>query len=270
MLKTLGRGFKSTLFALSNNNLKSKNIATPQTLISFIPNFDASSPNFRYKNATFFSSASCSSSDLRPKLGDSNASSTHSNDLKDDDARFGASVLSDDLDEEDESECGSNDDDDNGFGALDLFDKNAASKDEKKSYKEEDDEEEEEKDESRNPIVREICRLIDLRHAWNPQMESQLRLLLRSLKPRQVSAVLRSQRDERAAVSFFYWADRQWRYRHAPEVFDVMLQLLSKTKLCEASRRIMRLMIRRGLSRRPEHFACLMLSYSRAESSGPR
>nr|CAD1841519.1 unnamed protein product [Ananas comosus var. bracteatus] len=109
MLKTLGRGFKSTLFALSNNNLKSKNIATPQTLISFIPNFDASSPNFH------------------------------------DDARFGASVLSDDLDEEDESECGSNDDDDNGFGALDLFDKNAASKDEKKSYKEEDDEEEEER-----------------------------------------------------------------------------------------------------------------------------
>ncbi|PKA46928.1 hypothetical protein AXF42_Ash020913 [Apostasia shenzhenica] len=54
--------------------------------------------------------------------------------------------------------------------------------------------------ESRHPLVNETCRLIGLRHAWNPKLERELRRLLRSLKPPQVSAVLRAQPDARLAV----------------------------------------------------------------------
>nr|POE86075.1 pentatricopeptide repeat-containing protein, mitochondrial [Quercus suber] len=119
-------------------------------------------------------------------------------------------------------------------------------------------------DEIRHPLVREICRLIELRLAWNPKLEGELRHLLRSLKPRQVCAVLRSQADERVALKLFYWADRQWRYRHDPIVYYTMLEVLIKTKLCQGARRVLRLMARRGIVRRPEAFGYVMLSYSRA------
>lgn len=91
-------------------------------------------------------------------------------------------------------------------------------------------------DEIRHPLVREICRLIELRLAWNPKLEGELRHLLRSLKPRQVCAVLRSQADEQVALKLFYWADRQWRYRHDPIVYYTMLEVLRKTKLCVLDR----------------------------------
>jgi hypothetical protein len=44
-------------------------------------------------------------------------------------------------------------------------------------------------DEKRHPLVREICRLIELSSSWNPKLEGELRHLLRSLKSRQVCAV---------------------------------------------------------------------------------
>ena len=119
-------------------------------------------------------------------------------------------------------------------------------------------------DELRHPLVREICRLIELRSAWNPKLEGELRHLLRSLKPRQVCAVLRSQADERVALKLFYCADRQWRYRHDPIVYYTMLEVLSKTKLCQGARRVLRLMARRGIVRRPEAFGYVMVSYGRA------
>ena len=58
--------------------------------------------------------------------------------------------------------------------------------------------------EFRHPVVREVCRLITLSSAWNPNFEGRLRHLLRSLKPSLVCAVLRSQADERVALNFFY------------------------------------------------------------------
>jgi pentatricopeptide repeat protein len=67
--------------------------------------------------------------------------------------------------------------------------------------------------------------------------------------------VLRA-RDAYPAFEFFHWADRQWRYRHAPEVFDETLRLLSRTRLHDPVRRVVR--------RSPRQFAHLMLSYSRA------
>ncbi|KAL6991534.1 hypothetical protein U1Q18_009645 [Sarracenia purpurea var. burkii] len=102
-------------------------------------------------------------------------------------------------------------------------------------------------DEVRHPLVKEICRLIDLRSAWTPKLESELRHLLRILKPQQICAVLRSQNDERVALKFFYWADRQWRYRHDPIVYYAMLEVLSKTKLRQGARRVLHLMMRRGI-----------------------
>ncbi|PSS02533.1 Pentatricopeptide repeat-containing protein [Actinidia chinensis var. chinensis] len=51
-------------------------------------------------------------------------------------------------------------------------------------------------------------------NGWTPKLENELRYLLRSLKPWQVCVVLRSQNDDWAALKFFYWDDRQWRYRH--------------------------------------------------------
>ncbi|EMS46489.1 hypothetical protein TRIUR3_12948 [Triticum urartu] len=81
-----------------------------------------------------------------------------------------------------------------------------------------------------------------------------------------VRAVLRAQAqtDARAAFEFFRWADRQWCYRHAPEVFDEMLSLLGRTRLHDPARRVMRLMIHRRMRRGTQQFAHLMLSYSRA------
>jgi pentatricopeptide repeat protein len=75
--------------------------------------------------------------------------------------------------------------------------------------------------------------------------------------------VLRA-RDAYPAFEFFHWADRQWRYRHAPEVFDETLCLLSRTRLHDPVRRVVRPMICRGVRRSPRQFAHLMLSYSRA------
>ncbi|KAK4769745.1 hypothetical protein SAY87_030277 [Trapa incisa] len=82
--------------------------------------------------------------------------------------------------------------------------------------------------------------------------------------PRQVCVVIRSQQDERMALKFFYWAERQWRYRHDPIVYAVMLEILSKTKLYQGAPRILRLIERKGISRPPEVFQCVMISYSRA------
>ncbi|CAD6266884.1 unnamed protein product [Miscanthus lutarioriparius] len=121
-------------------------------------------------------------------------------------------------------------------------------------------------EELRSRLVRDTCRLLELRDSWSAKLEAQLRHLLRALTPPQVRAVLRAQaqRDARAAFEFFRWADRQWKYRHAPEVFDEMLALLSRTRLHDPARRIMRLMIWRGMRRGTKQFAHLMLSYSRA------
>ncbi|KAL0442488.1 UNVERIFIED_CONTAM: hypothetical protein Slati_1971500 [Sesamum latifolium] len=119
-------------------------------------------------------------------------------------------------------------------------------------------------DELSHPLVREICRLIDLRAAWTPKLESELKRLLCSLKPSQVCAVLRAQSDERVALKFFYWADRQWRYRHNPIVYHAMLKVLGKTKLCQGAKRIIRLMVRRKIEIWPEDFGCMMVSFSRA------
>uniref|UniRef100_A0A453LKR6 Pentatricopeptide repeat-containing protein n=1 Tax=Aegilops tauschii subsp. strangulata TaxID=200361 RepID=A0A453LKR6_AEGTS len=121
-------------------------------------------------------------------------------------------------------------------------------------------------EESRSRLVRDTCKLLELRGSWTPKLEAQLRHLLRVLSPPQVRAVLRAQAqtDARAAFEFFRWADRQWRYRHAPEVFDEMLSLLSRTRLHDPARRVMRLMIRRRMRHGTQQFAHLMLSYSRA------
>lgn len=119
-------------------------------------------------------------------------------------------------------------------------------------------------EELRHPLVKEICRLMDHRSAWNPKLEWQLRRLLRSLHPVQVCAVLRSQSDERVALQFFYWADKQWRYRHDPLVYYAMLEILSKTKLCQGAKRILRLMRKRKVECWPEAFGYVMVSFSRA------
>ncbi|XP_009600019.1 pentatricopeptide repeat-containing protein At1g09900 [Nicotiana tomentosiformis] len=119
-------------------------------------------------------------------------------------------------------------------------------------------------DAMRHPLVKETCRLIERQSAWTPKLEIELRRLLRSLKPLQICAVLRSQSDERVALKFFYWADQQWRYRHDPIIYYVMLQLLSRTKLCQGAKRILKLMARRRIPRRPEDFGCVMVSFSRA------
>ncbi|KAJ6728380.1 MITOCHONDRIAL GROUP I INTRON SPLICING FACTOR CCM1 [Salix koriyanagi] len=57
-------------------------------------------------------------------------------------------------------------------------------------------------DEFRHPLVREICRLIECRSAWNHKHEGKMRHLLKGLKPRLVCAVLLSQSDERDCFGF--------------------------------------------------------------------
>lgn len=116
----------------------------------------------------------------------------------------------------------------------------------------------------RYPSVRDTCKLIQLRSSWNRKLEAELRHLVRSLNPPQVCAVLLSQDDERIALRFFYWADRLWRYRHDSSVYFVMLEILSKTKLCQGAKRVLRLMTRRGIQLWPEAFGFVMVSYSRA------
>ncbi|XP_044509564.1 pentatricopeptide repeat-containing protein At5g41170, mitochondrial-like [Mangifera indica] len=143
------------------------------------------------------------------------------------------------------------------FTVLESFDKNCINREDVRRV-------EAEEDELRHPLVREVCRLIELRSAWSPKHEEELRHLLRSLKSQHVCAVLRSQTDERVALKFFYWADRQWRYRHDTIVYYVMLEVLSKTKLCQGAKRVLRLMIRRGINCWPEAFSYVMVSYSRA------
>ncbi|KAM2706978.1 hypothetical protein EV1_036018 [Malus domestica] len=76
--------------------------------------------------------------------------------------------------------------------------------------------------------------------------------------------VRESQSDERVALKFFYWADWQGRYKHQPVVYHAMLEVLSKTKLCQGTKRVLRLMARRGIERSPEAFGYVMVSYSRA------
>ncbi|KAK9986171.1 hypothetical protein SO802_031122 [Lithocarpus litseifolius] len=160
----------------------------------------------------------------------------------------------DDYDEEEVGEDGNDDDD---FMVLSSVNRNGEQREGIGRV-------ELDEDEIRHPLVREICRLIELRLVWNPTLERELRHLLRSLKPRQVCAVLCSQADERIALKLFYWADRQWRYRHDPIVYYTMLEVLSKTKLCQGARWVLRLMAHRGIVHRPEAFGYVMLSYSRA------
>ncbi|KAK0578328.1 hypothetical protein LWI29_008690 [Acer saccharum] len=105
---------------------------------------------------------------------------------------FDKVVESDEVEEEEEDGSGSDD----SFMVLDSFDKNCVNREEVRRV-------EVEEDEFRHPIVREVCRLINLRSAWNPKLEGELRHLLRSIKPRQICAVLRSQADERVALNFF-------------------------------------------------------------------
>lgn len=166
----------------------------------------------------------------------------------------------DEVDENEESDDVENDDVDEGddeFMVLNSYDRNHKQREDmwRTDLGE---------DEFRHPLVKEICRLIEGRSVWNPKREGELKHLLRSLKPSQVCAVLHSQADERVALKFFYWADRQWRYRHDPIVYYAMLEVLSKTKLCQGAKRILRLMARRGIERRPEAFGYVMVSYSRA------
>nr|AYM00964.1 pentatricopeptide repeat protein [Salvia miltiorrhiza] len=155
---------------------------------------------------------------------------------------------------EGKSEEGSDDDE---FRVLSAFDGNRARIEASRRI-------EVDEGDLRHPLVREICRLIDRRAAWSPKLESELKRLLRSLKPSQVCAVLRAQSDERIALNFFYWADRQWRYRHYPVVYHEMLRILSKTKLCQGAKRVLHLMIRRKIALWPEDFGCVMVSFSRA------
>ncbi|KAH9622721.1 hypothetical protein KSS87_011017, partial [Heliosperma pusillum] len=142
---------------------------------------------------------------------------------------------------------GDNVDEDKDFKVLDSYDKNREKSEDSRTYV---------KDESefRHPLVRDTCRLIASRSNWDLQLEGELRELLRRLKPRQVCAVLHLQDDERVALEFFYWADRQWRYRHDPIIYCAMLHILGKTKLCEGARRVLRLMHRRGIYRSQEDF----------------
>ncbi|KAL5704140.1 hypothetical protein ACHQM5_022612 [Ranunculus cassubicifolius] len=153
---------------------------------------------------------------------------------------------------ESESETESENDD---YGkVLDLFDKKTCKDDSFKKVEVE----------IRQPLVKEICRLIQFRATWNPKFEYELRHLLRMCKPPEICAVLKSQGDVRVALSFFYWADRQWRYRHTHEVHYAMLEVLSRSKLCKDSKRVLRLMRKRGIERRPEAYGFVMNSYSRA------
>ncbi|EYU33400.1 hypothetical protein MIMGU_mgv1a023529mg [Erythranthe guttata] len=158
---------------------------------------------------------------------------------------------------EEGEEENSDEDNDDEFRVLNSFDRNRERSDVSRRI-------EVDEDEVRHPLVREVCRLIGLRASWTPNLESEFKNLLRSLKPSQVCAVIRAQSDERIALEFFYWADRQWRYRHDPMVYHAMLNVLGKTKLCQGAKRILRLMARRKIEIWPEDFGCVMVSFSRA------
>ncbi|GER36763.1 pentatricopeptide repeat-containing protein [Striga asiatica] len=160
---------------------------------------------------------------------------------------------------EEDSGKSEDDDEDDDFRVLSSFVRNRVKTEVRDKI-----EVETEDDESEHPLVRETCRLISLRAAWSPDQESELKRLLRHLKPGQVCAVLRAQPDERVALEFFLWAHRQWRYRHDPLVYHVMLKVLSRTKLCQGAKRVLCLMIRRRIELRPEDFGCVMVSFSRA------
>ncbi|KAG6383710.1 hypothetical protein SASPL_156526 [Salvia splendens] len=79
------------------------------------------------------------------------------------------------------------------------------------------------------------------------KLESELKRLLRSLKPSQVCAVLRAQSDERNALNFFYWADRQWRYRHYPVVYHDMLRILIELVILSKALQMLNVMQRAGV-----------------------
>ncbi|BBH01126.1 Tetratricopeptide repeat-like superfamily protein [Prunus dulcis] len=182
-----------------------------------------------------------------PDLGDWSFLGSTKNDCEDDQSsKFD---IFDDIEEPDGEEEKDSDDDDDDL--MVLGSSNRVHEQKENFVRVEGDE-----DEFRHPLVREVCRLLELRSGWNPKLEGQLRNLLRSLKARQA--------DERVALEFFYWADRQWRYKHYPVVYYAMLEVLSKTKLCQGAKRVLRLMARRGIERSPEAFGYVMVSYSRA------
>ncbi|CAI9786249.1 unnamed protein product [Fraxinus pennsylvanica] len=52
--------------------------------------------------------------------------------------------------------------------------------------------------------------------------------------------------------------------RHDPIVYYAMLQVLSKTKLCQGAKRVLQLMVKRKIECRPEDFGCAIVSFSRA------
>ena len=54
-------------------------------------------------------------------------------------------------------------------------------------------------EELRSRLVRDTCRLLELRDSWSAKLEAQLRHLLRAMTPPQVRAVLRAQAQRDAA-----------------------------------------------------------------------
>ncbi|KAF3961732.1 hypothetical protein CMV_013675, partial [Castanea mollissima] len=144
-------------------------------------------------------------------------------------------------DEEEVGEDGNDDDDDDDFMVLSLVNRNCEQREGIGRV-------ELDEDEIRHPLVREICRLIELRLAWSPKLEGELRHLLRSLKPRQVCAVLHSQADERVALKLFYWADRQWRgIVRWPGAFGYVMLSCSRAGKLRNAIQILTLMQRAGV-----------------------
>ncbi|RYR46893.1 hypothetical protein Ahy_A07g032756 [Arachis hypogaea] len=83
-------------------------------------------------------------------------------------------------------------------------------------------------------------RMITYRSVWNPRLEGYLKYILKRLKP------------------------LHWRDKHNAIVYYTLLDVLSKTKLCRDAKRILRLMMCRGIKCFPEAFGYVMVSYSRA------
>ncbi|MFS7931526.1 putative tetratricopeptide-like helical domain superfamily [Helianthus anomalus] len=118
--------------------------------------------------------------------------------------------------------------------------------------------------EIRHPLVKEVCRIIQLTSNWTPTLEHELRQLIRTLKPSQLCIVLQNQSDARTALQSFYWTDWLWRYQHHPVVYNTMLEILSKTSLYQGAKCVIRLMTRRRINVDSKAYGYLMISYSRA------
>ncbi|GMN54535.1 hypothetical protein TIFTF001_023661 [Ficus carica] len=135
---------------------------------------------------------------------------------------------SDNIDDDEKGEDSDDDEDEDGFEGLNLSNRSSVEIENVGRI-------EEDEAKLRHPLVREVCRLVDLRSDWNSKFEGELRPLLRSLKPRQVCAVLHSFEDERVALKFFYWVDRQWRYRHDAITYYTMLESSWQVEECDVN-----------------------------------